>query len=80
MIGEAEDCALCGDPLDKSAHYTDPFAPQIDHIVQRSDGGGDDDSNLRVVHRRCNIAWSKTVPAYRLAAVRGALWLQSAGL
>jgi 5-methylcytosine-specific restriction endonuclease McrA len=79
MVNEATHCALCNDPLDKSARFTEPLAPQIDHIIQRIDGGSDEESNLRVVHARCNNAWSKVVPKYRLGAARGAVWLQAAG-
>lgn len=79
MVNEATHCALCNDPLDKSARFPEPLAPQIDHIIQRIDGGSDEESNLRVVHARCNNAWSKVVPKYRLGAARGAVWLQAAG-
>ena len=33
----------------------DPLAPHVDHIVPRSHGGTDDDSNLQISHARCNL-------------------------
>ena len=35
-------------------HY-DPLAASIDHILPRSRGGTDDDSNLQITHLRCNL-------------------------
>ena len=53
----ATHCALCGGLLapremDKMA----PMARTIDHIVPKAMGGGDEISNLRVAHRKCNAA------------------------
>jgi 5-methylcytosine-specific restriction endonuclease McrA len=80
LIDEAADCELCGGALTKDTSHTDPKYPNIDHIIQRSDGGGNAPENLRVVHRQCNDVWAKTVPKYRLAAARGATWLAQQGL
>jgi hypothetical protein len=33
----------------------DPLAASIDHILPRSRGGTDDDSNLQITHLRCNL-------------------------
>lgn len=79
LVNEATHCALCSLPIDRAVRFPDPLAPQVDHIIQRIDGGGDEESNLRIVHARCNNAWSKVVPKYRLGAARGAVWLQAAG-
>lgn len=40
-------CGICGDPVALKKM-------DIDHIVQLTDGGSDDPSNLRVAHPRCN--------------------------
>jgi 5-methylcytosine-specific restriction endonuclease McrA len=32
----------------------DPLAPSVDHVIQRSDGGVDNESNMRAAHRECN--------------------------
>lgn len=78
LLEEATHCALCNDLL--GGVRPDPLAPEIDHIIQRVDGGGNEESNLRVVHNRCNNAWARDVVKYRLAAARGALFFQAAGL
>lgn len=41
-------CALCGEPIEK---YLDS---SIDHIVPKSKGGSDHNSNLQITHMRCN--------------------------
>jgi 5-methylcytosine-specific restriction endonuclease McrA len=48
ILAHATYCAICGQRATKS----DPF--EADHIVPVSDGGSDDVSNLRAVHRSCN--------------------------
>ena len=40
-------CGICGAPVDLAKM-------DIDHIVQLTDGGSDDPSNLRVTHPSCN--------------------------
>lgn len=42
-------CAICGLPVG-------PADATLDHIVPRSVGGGGEIENLRVAHRRCNMA------------------------
>lgn len=50
-------CLLCFEPVDYSA---DPkvgdWAPTLDHIIPRSQGGSDLPENLRTAHRWCNSA------------------------
>lgn len=41
-------CGICGIAVDFGAGM------DIDHVVQRAEGGSDDPSNLRVTHQRCN--------------------------
>lgn len=50
-------CQFCGGPIqpdDKAG----PWSPTLDHIIHRSRGGSDDPSNLRCLHRYCNIVRS----------------------
>ena len=48
-------CALCGKPIDKTLHYLNPMAPEVDEIVPVSRGGDPlDRRNLQLVHRICN--------------------------
>lgn len=49
-------CQLCNEPIDRTAHYLDDWAPSLDHIEPRSTVLIPDDSpaNLRTAHRWCN--------------------------
>lgn len=49
-------CQLCNEPLDVAAHFNDPLAPTLDHIVPQSVSASPDHSpdNLRAAHRICN--------------------------
>jgi 5-methylcytosine-specific restriction endonuclease McrA len=54
LIQAATVCAICGESLDKTAHYLDPMAPAVDHIRAVAVGGGEETSNKQVAHRKCN--------------------------
>ena len=47
-------CHLCNEPVDRSAHFNDDFAPSLDHLKPRSKGGSDEPGNLKTSHRICN--------------------------
>lgn len=49
-------CQLCFEPVDRSAHYLDDWAPSLDHIVPQSRQLVPDHSDgaLRLSHRWCN--------------------------
>jgi Restriction endonuclease len=47
-------CQLCFEPVDRDAEYLSDWAPSLDHIQPRSQGGTDEDANLRTAHRWCN--------------------------
>lgn len=51
-------CQICLLALDRSAHWNDPMAPTLDHIVPQSLSDAPDHSpnNLRAAHRRCNAS------------------------
>jgi 5-methylcytosine-specific restriction enzyme A len=48
LLAVSTRCAVCGLP----SMLNDPLT--ADHIVPRSEGGGNEQSNLRAVHRSCN--------------------------
>lgn len=51
------DYCFCDEVIDFSLTETDPNnkkASSIDHIIPRSEGGGNELSNLRLAHRICN--------------------------
>lgn len=50
------ECQICGEATDPSADPWSDWYPSLDHIVPRSQGGSDDDDNLRTAHRWCNAA------------------------
>jgi hypothetical protein len=45
-------CQICSEAVDPDA--TDEWRPTLDHIIPRSHGGSDDQSNLRLAHLWCN--------------------------
>jgi len=47
-------CWLCGGSTVDGAEPNSPVAPEIDHVIPRSQGGSDDVANLRCAHRFCN--------------------------
>lgn len=51
-------CGFCLLPVDATLKGDDPFGPTLDHILPRSLGGSDDESNLRLCHRYCNTVRS----------------------
>ena len=48
-------CYLCGQPVDKGLPSNSPMGAEVDHVAPRAHGGAVyDESNLHLVHRRCN--------------------------
>lgn len=47
-------CQLCDEALDMGAHFNDPMAPTLDHIVPQSVETDHSPGNLRAAHRICN--------------------------
>lgn len=48
-------CGICGNPVDKTLKFPDPFSPVVDHIVPIVKGGHPSDiNNLQLAHHRCN--------------------------
>jgi endogenous inhibitor of DNA gyrase (YacG/DUF329 family) len=52
---DGPDCWLCLTTVDLKLRAPDPGCPSIDHVLPRAAGGGNDPSNLRLAHLRCNI-------------------------
>lgn len=47
-------CHLCGEAVNRDAHFNDDDAPSLDHLLPRSQGGTHEHSNLKTAHRLCN--------------------------
>ncbi len=47
-------CALCGEAINLSVPYPDPWSFTVDHTIPTSHGGDDSDDNGRPAHFRCN--------------------------
>lgn len=47
-------CALCGQPVDLSVPWPDPWCFVVDHLVPTSHGGDDHHDNGRPAHKQCN--------------------------
>lgn len=47
-------CHLCGEQIDRDADKNTDFAPSLDHLLPRSQGGSDGPSNLLTAHRLRN--------------------------
>lgn len=55
VLAEEDICWLCEQPVDKTLHYLEPMAPEVDEVVPVSLGGSPfDRANCRLAHRRCN--------------------------
>ena len=55
VIATYDTCAICGREVDKTLHYLDPLAPEVDEIIPVSRGGSPYDwDNLQLGHRICN--------------------------
>lgn len=58
----------CGNLLDYETPYT-PTSAEVDHIIEYRNGGTDDNDNLRVLCRTCNLARNRApIPVPDLTA------------
>lgn len=62
-------CMICGDRLDMGAHFNDPLAPTIDHILPISEGGPHLYANVQAAHRICNTEKGVTAVGSQLRLV-----------
>ncbi|WP_166442068.1 HNH endonuclease signature motif containing protein [Nakamurella flava] len=57
-VRAGEPCCLCGQPIDLSIAYPDPWSFTVEHTTPTSRGGTDDYEGLAPAHNRCNRARS----------------------
>lgn len=64
-------CQLCMEPIDREAHYLEPWAPTLDHIIPQSHQLIPDHSPeaLRTAHRWCNAVRGDGAGDYLFEAV-----------
>jgi 5-methylcytosine-specific restriction endonuclease McrA len=56
VLAEETHCWICGQVVDKTLHYLNGGAPQVDELLPVSLGGSPiDRTNCRLAHRNCNI-------------------------
>ncbi|OBB79272.1 HNH endonuclease [Mycolicibacterium peregrinum] len=63
-----DDCHICGQPIDYTAHHTEPWSFQMDHLLQIANGGPNIEANVGPSHRACNRARSDKIDAIAIAA------------
>jgi len=57
VVHDEDECALCGEPVDKDLPYPHPGSPVVDHLIPLARGGPEyDRANLALMHRSCNRA------------------------
>lgn len=55
VLAAYNQCALCGQPVDKTLPPNDPGAPEVDEIIPVSRGGNPLAwNNVQLAHRLCN--------------------------
>lgn len=58
-------CAHCEEPLPTEWEVGAPDEPTIEHVVARSQGGGNELANLLMKHRACNESGGSRPPSRR---------------
>lgn len=53
---DANECQLCGEPIDMTARFPHPLSPSIDHAKPISRGGTHTYENVQAAHLRCNMS------------------------
>jgi len=67
---DGDACGRCGGPVPRmGASGLDPEGPTIGHRVPAAKGGTDDMTNLRLEHRRCNLAAGARIASPRARIV-----------
>jgi 5-methylcytosine-specific restriction endonuclease McrA len=68
VLAHYNDCALCGQPVDKTLPPDDPGAPEVDEILPISLGGNPYAwHNVQLAHRICNQRKGNRVDAPPIA-------------
>ena len=52
---DAWTCGRCGEFVNRSLAYPDPWMPSFGHVIPISKGGLDAWDNLRLEHLTCNV-------------------------
>ncbi len=47
-------CGICGEPIDYTLPYLDPWEYVVDHVIPLAAGGADELHNKQAAHRCCN--------------------------
>lgn len=68
LRGRHDDCHICLKPIDYDAHHLNPWAFQMDHLVQFAHGGPTIEANVAASHRACNRRRSDTIDGITIAA------------
>lgn len=53
---DANECQICGEPIDMAARFPHPLSPSIDHVQPISKGGSHTYENVQAAHLRCNMS------------------------
>ena len=59
---DGHNCWLCGKPFVLGSSPKGRFAPTLDHVIERRNGGWNSSDNLRLAHRDCNSARAHRFP------------------
>ena len=64
VLAEETYCWLCGRPVDKNLPGSHQLGPNVDHVRPLAHNGAPlDRANVRLAHRRCNLARGTKTPA-----------------
>ena len=56
VLAAESECGICGLPVDKTLHFLDPMAPEVDEIIPVSRGGDPlARANTRLAHRQPHL-------------------------
>lgn len=73
VLAAYANCAICGQPVDKTLRTPHPLSPEVDEITPVSRGGDPLSwDNVRLTHRRCNRLKSNKSDDYARARLAGA--------
>jgi 5-methylcytosine-specific restriction endonuclease McrA len=50
---DGDNCHWCGEPIDFETREG-PFSVSLEHLVEKANGGTNEQSNLRLAHSHCN--------------------------
>lgn len=68
---DGRDCWLCGEPIPEDAPPLGRLSITIDHVIPISAGGVNAQTNLRLAHRKCNMARGNSLTHDQHQAIKG---------